>query len=900
MRSNECGEGLSGDTGGLVCRVMATCCASLEKPEGTGLCSGDGKGGHWWRLGLAALIAGQSMVFSLALNLDPVTGEERWMLHGMLAVAAVAVFVLVGGRLAREAWQALRQGRWVVEQFFLIGIAGAFAASVHSSITGVGSVYYEVVSVLVAIYTLGKMVGERRREQALSAVASLRREFERCVRLTCCGQEQEMPVVEVQAGDRVKVVAGGGVPVDGWVQEGTALVVETPINGEPFPKVKRPGDRVWAGSRVLDAVLVIEAEHSGRERQLDRLLADVEAARNRPSRLQREADRIVAWFLPTVLLLSVATTLGWGLAKGWTVGIFNGLAVLVVACPCAMGLATPIAVWSALNRMARRGLVPASGEFLERLAQATVVVFDKTGTLTEDQLQVVDWVTVEGVERRELEAQIAAVQHSLDHPVARAFRGFVPASAWRVEKIEPLPGRGIRAFVNGARGQVVLELGNECLGEDAGPLWRDLAGQLRAPVGSRMVAVRREGRLVAAAGLREILREQARVVVERFQGEGVRVMVMTGDRAMHAQALELRGVEIHAGMSAEEKAAAVRKLQARGEKVVFVGDGINDAPALAAADAGIALSSGAELSREASSAQLFGADLSAVVEAWEMARATVRGIRINLRVASVYNLAGISLAVAGVLNPIAAAVLMMLSSFTVSFRALGLAGTGTAPARENKPRHEAKTPALPWQNGWAAAVALALAGQGFVLAHLAALKPWAAAVTVLVFGLMGIAAWNTRAGWVRRPYRASFVSMLALGNLGMLVGWWGDAGWLPAVRDGVCLCGCQKSHFGAGLVGGMGWMHAGMLVFSLPAVWWEQRWQAAKSRLWDWRWMLCLVMMFLGMQAGAWAVMGWFKGQPQLQLLVSYAGMTLGMTAAMLVVCGPRLMAEQRRERIEQ
>lgn len=844
-------------------------------------------------MGLAALIAGQSMAFSFAVNLDPVEGAERWILHGMLALAAAAVFALVGGPLAGAALQALREQRWVVEQFFLIGIAGAFAASVHSSVSGVGDVYYEVVAVLVAIYSLGRIVADRRRDQALGAVASLRHEFERCTLLSCCGAEREVPVAEVKAGARVRVASGAGVPVDGWVREGTALVSETPLNGEPFPVVKRPGDRVWAGSHALDAALVVEAAHDGCARQLDRLLAEVEAARARPTGLQREADRIVAWFLPLVMILALLTTLAWGMTDGWARGIFNGLAVLVVACPCAMGLATPIAVWGALNRLARRGLVPHGGEFLERLAQVDVAVFDKTGTLTDDYLQVVDWIAADGLDRRELEAQIAAVQRSQSHPVARAFRNFAADPAWKAERIEVLPGKGIAALVSGPSGVFRLELGNEELGRESGEMWDALARRLDLAARTRMVAVRRDGVLAAVAGLRENLRASAPEVIGALQRAGISVRVMTGDRAEHAAALGLKGVEVAAGMSAEAKAEAVRALQASGRKVLFIGDGINDAPAMAAAHAGVALASGAALSRESCGAQLYGSDLSAVVDALGVARATVRGIRTNLRLAAVYNFTGIALAMSGVLNPVAAAVLMLASSFTVSFRALRLAEGVVVPVPQRKSRTGGSARWVPWLAG---AASVALVGQGLLLGHLAALGPWGQAALGGAFALAAILAWNARACWAVRPYRASFITMLTVGNLGMVLGWWADAGWAPAIRDGVCLCGCQKSHFGAALFGGFGWMHLGMLAFSLPSVWWEQQLRIRAGGQGDWRWLACLAFMWMGMQAGAWAAIGWLPGQPQLQLLASYGTMTLGMAAAMLVICGPRLLAEARAE----
>lgn len=834
---------------------------------------------HWWRMALAALVAGQAMVFSIAVNLDPVHGVERQWIHGGLAAAAAVVFALVGVPLVRESLRQWKARRWVVEQFFLVGIAGAFAASVHSSLTGVGAVYYDVVAVLVAIYSLGRLVGRRQRDMALASVTALRSEFERCQRLTCCGKVEEVAVAEIRSGDRVRVAAGAGVPVDGRVAEGTALVSETPLTGEAFPVVKRPGDMVWAGSHALDAVLVVEAVQGAGARRLDTLIAEVESARTRPTGLQREADRIVAWFLPVVLILAALATVAWGMVAGWTTGLFHGLAVLVVACPCAMGLATPIAVWSAMNRMVRRGLVPHGGEFLERLAQVDTVVFDKTGTLTEEHLQVVDWKEADGFERAELEAQVAAVQGGVEHPVARAFRHFSAAGrAWTAGPVTFLPGRGISARVEAGGAGHVLEIGNEDLvpeGERAA--WEALGAGLHAPgTGARRVVVRRDGRLAAAACLRESLRPAAGGVLDALRGFGLQVGVMSGDRPEHVEFLGVPGAR--GGMTAEEKAAEVRRLQASGRRVLFVGDGINDAPAMACAHASVAMGSGAPLSREASGAQLFGGGLEPLVDAVALARATVRRIRQNLGIAAVYNTVGIGLAMSGLLHPVLAALLMLASSFTVSVRALGAsAGEGAAAAVRSVLRRRAW---VPWVAGGMAVAALV---QGAVLVHLAALGPWAAAGVLLIFALAAVWLWNRRAVWVLQPYRVSFAGMLVLGNLGMLLGWWADAGFAQLVRDGACPC-CSAEGSGFSTPGLMLW---GMLLGSMPSVFWEQRHAPGGA---GWRWVGCLALMGLGMSAGAWLVRGWVTAGPQAMILMTFGGMMAGMVVAMLAWCGPRLL----------
>lgn len=872
---------------------MSSCCSTpVSAPDGRTPVENRETARHWLRLGLAAFIAGQSMIFSFAVNLDTPEPSAYWVLHGLLAAAAVAVFLLVGGPMARSAWEQARARRFSVEQFFLVGVLGAFAASLTSSLTHSGSVYYEVVSVLLAIYSLGRIVGERQRRMALESATALRREFDTCLRLTCCGKEESVPVSGIRAGDRVRVLAGAGIPVDGVVVSGTALVSETPLNGEPFPVVRRPGDRVRAGSHVLDAALCVEATHAGCAREIDRLLASVEASVRGESPLQREADRIVSWFLPVVLVLSLITTLGWTWHSGWAVGLLRGLAVLVVACPCAMGLATPIALWSAAHALARRGLAARRGDFVERLAAVDTVVFDKTGTLSEEHLQVIDWVEAPGMDRCSLGAEVAAVQVQMSHPVARAFRAWPASEHVTLEGgVETVAAIGIAARVKSASGIHRIELGNEDLVPDAE---RAAVESLKARLLSagsgprRWVVIRREGTLAGVALLRENLRASAPAVMEALRDLGMEVRVMTGDRAEQAEALDLP--RVRAGLAAVDKADGVRDLQASGRKVLFVGDGVNDAPAMACAHASVALVSGAALSREAADAQLFGNDLGQLAGAVRLSRATVGRIRQNLAIAAAYNFLGIGLAMSGFLHPIAAAVLMLLSSVTVSVRAL------RGAKEENTITGVPEIPAVsvPAGSCWMGVLAaVALGAQGLAMVYLGGYTGWTASALAGCFAVLGCLLWSLRRHWLGYTYRTSFIVMVTLGNAGMIAGWWGDAGWGPAVREGMCLCGCTAGHFVDALKSGTGWMHWGMMAGALPGFWWDGRHRPG-ARKWDWRWLVCLAFMWLGMQGGAWAVMGWFPGQPQAQLMATFLAMTAGMLVGMLGVCWPRLVEESR------
>lgn len=594
---------------------------------------------EWMRMGFAVLVAAQSMIFSLAINLSPPSGSTRAILHGALALSAMAVFALLGGPILRAAWQP----RIVMEQLFLAGIFGAFATSVYCSLTGVGHVYYEVVAVLLAIYTFGRTLGERRRQQALTAAAQLGREFD--------------PAESVRAGDVVRIDIGGPITVDGIILEGSAMVRETALTGEPFPVVKRPGDTVRAGSYSLDGELRVQS--FGGERQLDILLESVEAARRQPARLQREADRLVRIFLPLVMVISGIVFVIGGLRGDWMHATFNALAVILVACPCSMGLATPLGIWSALAELAMRGILTHSSDLVEKLGCINVVIFDKTGTLGEEAMQLVDFVA-KG-DRDSLLREVSALQLASEHPIAAAFPR--PEERMIVTNVELLPSIGLRGCVNGNR----LEVGNSQLATDPeiASLRQSLCDE------SHLIVIRRNGEIVGLASLREKLRDTSLRSIRALEDLGIVCHVFTGDSA----APGLPNAET--GMSPQRKLQRLRDLQQKGARVLFVGDGINDAPAMSQADAALAISSGSALARESADGEILGGNLLAVPEAIACCRQTMRVIRGNLYFAAGYNLVGISLAATGILHPVAAALLMLASSLTVSWRALRVRPVGS-------------------------------------------------------------------------------------------------------------------------------------------------------------------------------------------------------------------------------
>ena len=877
---------------------------------------------QWLRFGIAGLVAAQSMVLGLAINLSPPQGLARTVTHTLLGFGAVVVFALVGGPVCREAWAQARARRFGMEQLFLIGILGAFFASLVTTFTGQGSVYYEVVTILLAIYTFGRIIGDNRRAAAWEAAKTLEKEFSQCDRLTAEGRIERVAVAVVQPGDRFRVTPGEGISLDGRVVRGVAFVRQTPLTGEAFPVVKRPGDKVWAGSHVLDSALEIESDTDGTQRQLDRLLQSVADARQRPTHWQAEADRLVGWFLPTILLLALGTFAFWTHHSGWAAGLFNGLAVILVACPCALGLATPIAIWSALNSLATRGIVAASGDFIEKLAAVDTVVFDKTGTLSDEELHLVDFITAPGLDRAQLQKEIGAVQSQSRHPLARAFYGWAGTDSLAIEKLETLPGIGVTALID----HHTLAIGNASLlhAEDE-PIARDLRAALLTGTprrASHEVFIQRDGTLVALALLQEKLRETTQVTLERLASIGVAQEVMTGDRAESVAHLGLP--PSRTGLSAEQKAELVADLQRAGRRVLFVGDGINDSPAMAQAHASIALAAGAGLAREAAGAQLYGNDLTAVPAALVMARRVRDALRGNILFAITYNLIGVALCLAGLLHPILAAILMLFSSISVTWRALrleqllrSLNERDATEAWEELSRGSvtlhpaALTPDLDlscsrsrWlrraQAAWpglfgnkdsqqltAWFFAISLIAQGPLIAYLAQLSLSTTITLTVAATLAGVLTLRFWSRWQSLNGQMT-LAMLSAGSLGMLLGWWIDAGMQPIVA--------AASHSCCHTASGPWWqplapwtgMNLGMILASLPAMVLVRDRQIPLLDSLRNRWIHALwgtVGMWLGMALSGY-VMAWFpKLEPQPQFFLSFAAMTLGMLLGMFAAC---------------
>ena len=641
---------------------------------------------------------GVALVLAAAVMALPMTGlvpavAERWVLLAL----TLPVVVWSGRDFFTRAWSALRHGTANMSTLVSIGSGTALVFSVIATVApqiferhGLApDVYYESVAFIIALVLLGNTLEGRARTRTSSAIRALVGLAPRTARVVRDGEEQELDVAQVRAGDTVVVRPGERLPVDGRVIEGESAVDESMLTGEPLPVDKHAGDRVVGGTVNGQGALRLVAERVGEGTVLAQIVKLVRHAQSTRAPVQALADRISAVFVPVVVAVALAAFAVW-----WRLGpeprllhaVMVFVTVTVIACPCAMGLATPTALVVGMGRGAALGVLVKSGEALQRAAGVDTVVLDKTGTVTEGKPVVTEVLLAPGadLDERAVLALAAAVEASSEHPLAAA----VLASA-RERGIEPgratgfaaVPGGGARGRVDGRAVAVGTARWLASSGADVAPL-ADAAAKV-ASGGATPVHVAVDGRAVAVLGVRDRARKGAREAIARLEGMGLRVVMLTGDRreAAEAVAREVGIREVRAELSPSDKLDAIDALRAEGRSVAMVGDGINDAPALARASVGIAVGSGTDVAIEAADVALLRAGLDGVPTVIGLARRTMRTIHANLFWAFAYNTLGIPVA-AGVLypamgvllSPAFAAFAMAMSSVSVVVNSLRLRG----------------------------------------------------------------------------------------------------------------------------------------------------------------------------------------------------------------------------------
>jgi Cu+-exporting ATPase len=580
----------------------------------------------------------------------------RWLQFAL----ATPVQFWIGWRFYDGAYKALRGGGANMDVLVALGTSMAWGFSTVVTLFALDQhVYFEGGAAVITMVLLGKLLEARAKARTSEAIESLIRLQPKTARIERDGQWVEIAVDALMPGDIFMVRPGESVPVDGEVVDGTSSVNEAMLTGESMPVGKVAGDKVFAATANGQGVLHCRATGVGEQTLLAGIIRLVGEAQGSKAPVQRLADRISAVFVPVVCAIALVTLVGWWLHAGdFAEALVNAVAVLVIACPCALGLATPTAIMVGTGQGARAGILVRNAEALERAEKIAVLALDKTGTLTRGEPQVTDVVPLAGGDEVLLLA--AALEQGSEHPLAHAVLARAGAvDLKKVANFNATPGHGVAGEIDGR----LLRMGS--------PEWLGMADDpavlaLQA-AGKTVVVLDESGKALALIAIADALRPTSRVAVERLRARGIRVIMLTGDNAATAAAIarEAGIEEFRAGILPGGKAAAVAELKAGGGLVAMVGDGINDAPALAAADVSFAIGAGSDAAVEAADVTLIRSDLCGVDDAIELSRATLRKIRQNLFSAFIYNVLGIPLAAFGLLNPVVAGAAMALSSVSV-------------------------------------------------------------------------------------------------------------------------------------------------------------------------------------------------------------------------------------------
>jgi P-type Cu+ transporter len=634
--------------------------------------------------------AGWSVAIGVALSLPlllPMLAAPFGR-HAMLPGAwqfllATPVQFWLGARFYVSGAKAARAGTGNMDLLVALGTSAAYGLSVYQWLAGpahaAGHLYFEASATVVTLVLLGKWLEARARRRTTHAIRSLEALRPAMARVRREAQDAEIPIDQVVVGDLVVVRPGERIPVDGEVADGRSHVDESLVTGENLPVAKGPADRVIGGSINAEGALVIRTTAVGAETTLARIVRLVESAQAAKAPIQRLVDRVSAVFVPIVLLVAAFTFAAWwALGAGWETALVDAVAVLVIACPCALGLATPTAIMVGTGVAATRGILIRDVQALEIARGVTVVAFDKTGTLTEGHPALVSVRAASGSASDRVIAVAAALQRPSEHPLARAVLAEALESGVPIPHAEgfaAMPGRGVRARVEGEEWMLgSRRLLEECAVEPAGTL---AAEAVRQESDGHTVSwlLRRAPGPPCAVGLLvfgDPVKPASREAVRRLRGLGVRTLLVTGDNRGSAQAVA-RAVgidDVRAEVLPADKAALVAALHDGGGVVAMVGDGINDAPALAAADVGIAMSTGTDVAMETAGITLMRGDPRLVADAIDLSRRTYAKIRQNLFWAFAYNVVGIPLAAMGWLHPVVAGTAMALSSVSVVSNAL--------------------------------------------------------------------------------------------------------------------------------------------------------------------------------------------------------------------------------------
>jgi len=593
---------------------------------------------------------------------------------------ATPVQFWIGWTFYKGAYFALRNKSANMDVLVALGTSAAYFYSVYLVLTNldhIGShsvgLYFETSAVLITLIILGKVFEARAKGRSSDAIQKLMKLQPKTAFVERDGKTQEIPIDDVRIGDILMIKPGSSIPVDAEVISGNSAVDESMLTGESLPVDKAAGDIVYAATVNANGTLRVKAENIGKDTILSNIIRVVEAAQGSKAPIQRLADQISGIFVPIVVGIAILTFIVWYFIVSpgdFASALESTIAVLVIACPCALGLATPTSIMAGSGRAAELGVLFKTAEAMENTKHIDTIVLDKTGTITNGRPQVTEFVVAEGFDRDRIVALAASAESQSEHPVATAITAYGDDGKLAVESFEAIPGHGIRAIVDGSN---VLMGTRKLLNESNVIFDEKVAGHLEAQ-GKTVMFMAVEGNYAGMIAVADTVKDSSSNAISEMKKMGLHVVMLTGDQEGTARAIAAQvGIdEVFAGVLPTEKANVVAKLKAEGRRVAMAGDGLNDAPALATADVGMAMGTGTAVAMEAADITLMQGDLMRAVDAVQMSRLTVRNIKQNLFWALAYNTIGIPIAAAGFLAPWLAGAAMAFSSVSVVLNALRL------------------------------------------------------------------------------------------------------------------------------------------------------------------------------------------------------------------------------------
>jgi Cu+-exporting ATPase len=619
------------------------------------------------------------LLFSMLLmitNIDiPFFHNEYFQL-----IVATPVQFIIGFRFYKNAYRALRSGSANMDVLIAMGTTAAYFYSIYNAFFAphegmMKELYFESSAVIITLILFGKYleaVAKGRTSEAIKKLMGLQAKTARVIR---DGREEDIPIEEVVPGDVIVVRPGEKIPVDGRILEGDSAVDESMLTGESLPVEKTAGDHVVGATINRFGTFRLEATRVGKDTVLSQIIKMVEDAQGSKAPIQKIADRVSGVFVPVVLAIALVTLLAWYLIAGDLTGIVSAVSVLVIACPCALGLATPTAIMAGTGKGAENGILIKGGEHLEMTYRLNAVVLDKTGTITKGQPEVTDVIPLGSMDRGELLRMAAAAEKNSEHPLGEAIyeQGKKePGTVPEAEQFAAIPGKGVRAVVEGRQIYIGTRKLMQEAGIDTGSAENVIAGL--EDDGKTAMLMAADGRLEAVIAVADTLKESSKDAIDELKKMGIEVYMITGDNKRTASAIAKQAgiTNVLAEVLPEDKAEEVGKLKKQGMKVAMAGDGINDAPALVAADIGIAMGTGTDVAIEAADITLLRGDLMLIPAAIRLSKMTMRKIKQNLFWAFIYNIIGIPVAAFGLLNPMIAGGAMAFSSVSVVTNSLRL------------------------------------------------------------------------------------------------------------------------------------------------------------------------------------------------------------------------------------